>query len=322
MGTIGSPREASPADRRTDQGDVMRAVVVGGSGQIGGWLLRHLAARGHEVSGTFHTVPFPGLVHLDGSDLDVSSAWLREARPDLVFFPAGYTYVDGCQRAPARARAANVELPLALGHVAAELGARFVYFSTDYIFDGEDGPYAEADPPRAINVYGQSKLDAERSLTEALGDSALIVRTSWVYGPERQGKNFAYQLVRSLRQGRPLAVATDCSSNPSYGPDVAEVAVLLAERGLAGPIHVVGPEVMPRVEFARALARGFGLAPDLILGKTTSELGGGTPRPLAGGLRSDRLESLLPGRMRRVPAALDDFRRCLVPGGPWTDPNS
>ena len=300
----------------------MRAVVVGGSGQIGGWLLRHLAARGHEASGTYNTVAFRDLVHLDGADLDAASAWLRELRPDLVFFPAGYTYVDGCERDPAKSQAANVEQPLGLGRVAAEVGARFVYFSTDYVFDGSNGPNSENDPPGPINVYGRSKLDAERALSEALGELVLIVRTSWVYGPERQGKNFAYQLVRSLRQGRPLTVPTDMISNPSYGPDVAEVSVLMAERGLSGLFHVVGPEVMPRVEFARALANGFGLDPALILGKTTAELGGATRRPLVGGLRSERLEALAPGRMRRVPASIADFRRCLSSGEGWADPNS
>src|SRR5689334_21209578 len=106
----------------------MRAVVVGGSGQIGGWLLRSLRERGHEAIGTFATHALPGLVRLDGEDLGGAAAWLREQRPDVVFYPAGFTYVDGCEREPGRAWGANFEQPLHLARAAAEAGGRFVYF--------------------------------------------------------------------------------------------------------------------------------------------------------------------------------------------------
>src|SRR5688572_10381326 len=69
----------------------MKAVVVGGSGQIGGWLLRALGERGHEAVGTFATVAYPGLVHLDAADLKGSADWLRGQRPEVVFYPAGFT---------------------------------------------------------------------------------------------------------------------------------------------------------------------------------------------------------------------------------------
>src|SRR5579859_6604361 len=103
----------------------VRAVVIGGSGQIGGWLLWWLAQRGHEALGTYNSVPMPGLAHLDAADLAASADWLRAQRPDVVFYPAGFTWVDGCERDPHRARAANLEQPLNLARVAAELGARF-----------------------------------------------------------------------------------------------------------------------------------------------------------------------------------------------------
>ena len=87
-------------------------------------------------SGPTPRSPYPGLVPLDAADLAAAAAWLREQRPDVVFYPAGFTWVDGCERDPARARAANLDQPLNLARVAAEVGARFVYFSTDYVFDG------------------------------------------------------------------------------------------------------------------------------------------------------------------------------------------
>ena len=298
----------------------MRAVVVGGSGQIGGWLLRTLADRGHEAVGTYQSVPYPGLIRFAAGELPAAGAALTESRPDVVFYPAGFTWVDGCERDPARAFAANRDEPLAAARLAADAGARFLFFSTDYVFDGAAGPYAEDGPTRPLNLYGRAKLEAEEALADALGAAQLTIRTSWVYGPERQGKNFAYQLAKALRAGRSLTCPSDQVSSPSYGPDVALAAVMLAERGTSGLIHVAGPEVMDRVRFARALAEGFGLDPALILAGTTAELPQATPRPPDGGLRTPRLDALAPGLMRPMSRALDDFRKRLGAGEGWADP--
>jgi dTDP-4-dehydrorhamnose reductase len=300
----------------------MKAIVIGGSGQIGGWLLHSLATRGHEAVGTFCTVAYPGLEHLDGADLAASAAWLRERRPDVVFFPAGFTWVDGCEKDPDKARGANLHQPLNLARVAAEVGARFVYFSTDYIFDGTKGPYAEDATPNPLNVYGLAKLEAEQALSALLGDRLLIARTSWVFGPERQGKNFAYQLVKTLRAGKGLTVPIDQVSSPSYGPDVAEASVRLVEAGASGVYHVVGPEVMSRLAFARAIATAFDLDASLIQGKTTAEIGQGAPRPLDGGLLAPRLEAALPGLMKPLDRSLEHFRSVISEGGEWADPRA
>ncbi len=297
----------------------MRAVVIGGSGQIGNWLLRVLKDRGHSAVGTFATVPFPGLEPLDAANRDASAAWLRAQRPDVVFYPAGFTWVDGCERDPARAYASNLEEPLHLATAAADSHARFVYYSTDYVFNGQSGPYAEDAPVSPLSVYGRAKADAESAIRAALGDHALIARTSWVFGPERQGKNFAYQLIRSLSAGKSLTCPSDQRSNPSYGPDVALASVLLAEQERSGLVHVVGPDLCDRVQFAHALARGFKLDPDLIVSQTTAEIGQTTARPLDGGLKTLTLNEWLPDAIRPLDEAIKDFRR-LVPGEPWSDP--
>jgi dTDP-4-dehydrorhamnose reductase len=286
---------------------VLRAVVIGGSGQIGGWLLRVLEERGHDAIGTYSSAAFPGLVQLDAASRAAAAAWLLDQAPDVVFYPAGFTWVDGCERDRARAYAANFDEPLNLARAAAAIGARFVYFSTDYVFDGTNGPYSEQSLANPISVYGRAKLDAEKALADELGPAQLTIRTSWVYGPERQGKNFAYQLVRTLLDGKPLVCPGDQLSSPSYGPDVAWAAVLLAEERQAGLIHVAGPEVIDRVTFARAIARAFGLDERGIEGKPTAALGQAAPRPLCGGLLTPRLDVWRPGLMHSLAGALDEF---------------
>ena len=299
----------------------MRAVVIGGSGQIGGWLLRCLADAGHDAVGTYATVPTVGLVRLDASDRFGAADWIRSQRPDVVFYPAGFTWVDGCERDRARAFAANCDEPLNLARAVADTSARFVYFSTDYVFDGTSGPNDESDLPNPLSVYGTAKLAAERDLMNELGDLALVVRTSWVFGPERQGKNFAYQLVRSLKSRTPIVCPIDQVSNPSYGPDVARATVALVEATAHGLIHVVGPEVMGRVAFAQAIADAFDLDGTLVEGKMTAEFAQGAPRPLQGGLKTTRLDALKPGLMMRpLRESLADFRLCLGANQGWCDP--
>lgn len=300
----------------------LRAVVIGGSGQIGGWLLRVLAERGHTAVGTYATVPYPGLERLDAADLDASAAWVKSQRPDVVFYPAGFTWVDGCEQDPRRAYEANLEQPLNLARAAASLGAHFVCFSTDYVFDGLNGPYTEESPTSPLSVYGRAKRDAEDALRSELHASQLTIRTSWAFGPERQGKNFAYQLIRTLSAGKPMICPSDQISSPSYGPDVALNAVLLAEERQAGLIHVVGPEIIGRVAFARAIAEAFGLDAGLIQGKLTAELGQGAPRPLSGGLLTPRLDAWRPGAMRTLSQSLADFRQSLADPGlkDWVQP--
>lgn len=298
----------------------MRAVVVGASGQIGGWLSHWLEAGNHEIIGTYATVPFPGLIALNAEDGAAASRLLRENHPDVVFYPAGFTWVDGCERDPARARASNLDQPLHLAREAAGVGARFIYLSTDYVFDGTTGPDSESTTPNPLSAYGNAKRDAEIAIGEELGDSALIVRTCWVYGPERQGKNFAYQVVKALRAGKPVVCPADQTSTPSYGPDVAQAIVALVERRESGLIHVAGPDVMSRPDFARKIARVFGLDTSLIVARPTSELAQTAPRPLAGGLRTPRLDALLPGLMRPLQESLRDFRERLARSGIWADP--
>ncbi len=302
----------SSVDRDHGRTRGLRAVVIGGSGQIGGWLLRTLQERGHQATGTYASVSYPGLVPLDAGLMPEAAEWLAGQAPDVVFYPAGFTWVDGCERDPARAYAANLEQPLHVAWAAARAGARFVYFSTDYVFDGRDGPYAEDAPTSALSVYGQAKRDAELALASELGNKQLTVRTSWVFGPERQGKNFAYQLLRNLAAGKPTVTPSDQVSNPSYGPDVARAVVLLVEEGASGLIHVVGPEVIDRFRFALAIASSFGHDGRLIEAKPTSELGQGAPRPLRGGLLTGRLDAAHPGLMRPLAAALADFRQKLA----------
>ena len=285
----------------------MKAAVVGASGQIGGWLTHWLRQRGIQAVGSYATVPYDGLEHLDTSNQTAAARFVARHLPEIIFYPAGWTWVDGCEKDPARASAANVADPLNVARAGIEHGALFVYYSTDYLFDGTDGPNTETDTPKPLSVYGRVKLEAEQQLAETLGDQFLCLRTAWVQGPERQGKNFTYQVWRNLSQGKQMICPSDQVSNPTYGPDLAKVTVELALGGHRGIWNVAGPDLWARDELGRQIARHFGFDPGLIVGKTTAELGQPAARPLQGGLDAAKLQRLLPKCLRPLHEWLADF---------------
>ncbi|MEZ6188256.1 MAG: SDR family oxidoreductase [Planctomycetota bacterium] len=268
----------------------MRALVIGASGQIGGHLRSQLLARGDEVVGTYGSVAQPGLRALDLEDPDAACALVAEVRPDVVLLPAGWTWVDGNEDDRARSFLLNCEVPRRIAEACRDVGAVFVTYSTDYVFDGAAGPYAEDDPVHPLNVYGEAKLQAEREL-QATGAECLVLRTTTVYGPETQGKNFVYQLVRRLRAGQPFKIPSDQVATPSYGPDVAAATLGLLERGARGVWHVAGPDVLDRAAFALVACDVFDLDYDAIEVKTTAELGQRAERPLLAGLKTDKLRA-------------------------------
>ncbi|MGH2782185.1 MAG: SDR family oxidoreductase [Thermoleophilaceae bacterium] len=292
----------------------MRALVIGASGQVGAALLRVLRARGHEAVGTWAHAAFPGLVPLDFTDAAATERLIADTRPDWVVCPAALSHVDYCEEHPDEAFAANLHGPLAAAQAAARAGAGFVYYSSDYVFDGLDGPYAEDAAPRPLGVYGQSKWEGEQAVLGALA-RALVVRTSVVYGPERQEKNSAYQLLRACRPGgKGFRPAVDQRATPSYNEDVAAATVECCERELRGTWHLAGADVLDRMAYARLVCRVFELDASCLTPATTAELGQKAARPLAGGLRIARAESQLRTPLRGVEAGLRAMRAVLDGG--------
>lgn len=288
-----------------------RWLVIGGSGQVGRALLEVLPAASALATGRCGP----------GQQLDLCQLRLLPRRlddlftsfmPDVVVIAAGMTAVERCEEAPELADRVNHRAPALIARHAARHGARCVYLSSEYVFDGHRGPYDEEDQPRPLSVYGHSKLAGEHAVLEA-DPRSLLVRTTVVYGPEAAGKNFAYQLGDHLLRGTPMAVAADQVSTPTYNRDLARAMVAhVREPGSARTVHLSGPERLSRSAFARRLADGAGLDGSLIVALPTRQLHQRAPRPLDAGLVS-RVAS---PAMRTAAEAVDDWRR-LPSGRPW-----
>jgi len=291
----------------------MRALVIGASGQVGAALLRVLAARGHQAVGTWAHHAYPGLVPLDLADGASLVRLLGDLRPDWVLCPAALSHVDYCEEHPDEAFAVNVHAPFAAAKTAARAGAGFVYYSSDYVFDGVGGPFVEEHPPRPLGVYGRSKAEGEAAVLNAL-DRALVVRTSVVYGPERQEKNFVYQLIRACRSGQGFLPAVDQRASPSYNEDVATATVECCEREERGIWHLAGADTLDRMAFSRLVCRVFELDGSRLTPATTAELRQKAARPLDGGLDVGRARRLLKTPLRGAEEGLRAMKTALAGG--------
>jgi dTDP-4-dehydrorhamnose reductase len=252
----------------------VRIAVTGAGGGLGTAFLER-GTLGHDV------VPFTH-AELPVEQADAVLRAVKDVRPDAVLHLAAMTSVDGCQRNPAAARMVNVEGTVTVARAAREVGAVLVALSTDYVFDGEkEEPYDEEDEPGPVNVYGWSKLRAERAVRSVGGDW-IILRTSWVFGGEGE---FVRRSVERLAGGNEAAAIVDQVGTPTYVGHLAERLVPVIESGHRGVVHLAGPE--PSTWFdVLARARSLGGLPGDVVEQKADELDRPARRPRNSALTS------------------------------------
>lgn len=298
-----SPRRSPDGfSGRVSQMTELRALVIGASGLVGGALLRNL---GSGSIGTYRSRPRPNLRQLDATNRSAVAELIQEANPNVIFFPAANPNVDWCERDPAAAEIENLE-PLRATLDAART-VPLVAYSTDYVFDGAAGPYAESDATNPLSVYGRIKLELEDLVLAAAGT---VIRTVSVFGWEPPpARNFVLRLAASLSRGERARIPDDQIATPTYVEDLAAASIRIARAREGGIWHVAGEELMARDEFARMIAEVFEVDQSLIDGVPTAILGQPAARPLRSGLRTVRYhERFGTAPVRPVRTALQELR--------------
>jgi dTDP-4-dehydrorhamnose reductase len=283
----------------------MRILVTGASGFIGRTCLEQFGSD--QVVGTFHSRPGADLVRADLLDAVATRRLVEELRPEAVVHCAARPSVDWCEQNPDAARRLNYEATLNVLDAARPVGARVAFISTDYVFDGEAGPYAEHASTRPINVYGRLKLESERAVL-ADSDRHLVARTTNVYGFDPQSKNFLMAILPTMARGEAVSVASDQYGTPTLVADLCSVIRTLLGRDTGGVFHVAGPDYLNRVEWALAAAAAFGLPPGTVRGAATVNLDQAARRPMRAGLLSARLCA----ERVEAPRSLADGLRAMV----------
>ncbi len=224
----------------------MRVMITGGNGQLGRALAR---------TAQVEYVPFTH-TELDVSDFGSVHKTLAEVRPDLIIHAGAMTDVDGCERDPRAAFAANALGTQNVAAVAGDAGTRLLYVSTNFVFDGEqDDPYLEFSEPRPISVYGASKLAGEAAV-RALCSRHYVVRTSMVY--DESGRNFVNTMLHLAENHTSLRVVADQYGNPTYAEDLAIAIWKLIDIPAFGTYHLTNSGVASWHDWAVETFRAVG----------------------------------------------------------------
>src|SRR5438876_6944514 len=204
---------------------MMKIMILGTGGRLGAALAREF--QDYDVTG-FNREQF------DLSDLDGLRTTLDPMSFDVLINAAGFTNVDACETERDRAFLINAEAPGVLATICNAKDAKLIHFSTDYVFDGEKRtPYTEEDHANPISVYGESKLIGEKNLL-AVENHHLVVRVSWVFGPDRP--SFIDAMIKRAQENEKVAAIGDKFSTPTYTHDIAGMLPQFFDRGVEGGI--------------------------------------------------------------------------------------
>jgi dTDP-4-dehydrorhamnose reductase len=274
----------------------MKLFIVGASGLVGSNCLRWFTAQGWDVLGSYRSFAQEGLVCYDTLNLDDAGNFdICGWKPDVIVHCGALTHVDYCESHEQESYTQTVQSTKNLVELAKSCDARFVYLSTDYVFDGTSGPYREDAPVAPLSVYGRHKLEAE-SLVLNEAPNPLVLRVTNVYGDEARGKNFIARIIAQCREGASLTLKLpyDQYANPTNAADIARAMHLLLRDGHSGLFHIGGTDYMNRVSLALRVLQYFPGARYELQALPTAALGQPAKRPLLGGFISLKFASLYP----------------------------
>jgi dTDP-4-dehydrorhamnose reductase len=277
---------------------IERWLVTGASGQLGGHILRTLECRGRNAAvlaltrGREIAVSAPSLT-VDLADVTGLRAAVRGFRPTHVLHVAAMTAVSECFADRENAQILNTAATRVLAEAASECAARFIFSSTDMVFDGFAAPYCEADEPRPLSVYGQTKRDAELTLLSMPG--TLVVRIPLLYGVPCSPRPTTFvDQVAALRRRDPLKLFIDEIRTPVALSDAAEALIALARSDLTGVIHIAGPQRLSRFELVRLIAERLDIASPVLEPVSRLSIQAAEPRPADLSLDGRRFLSAFP----------------------------
>jgi dTDP-4-dehydrorhamnose reductase len=273
----------------------MRVTLFGASGLLGKALMGEWS--GDAVSG------------LNSRDADIRDAQgvlqaVRETKPEWIVLAAAYTDVDGCEGNPELAFAVNRDGAVNVATAAKEVGARLVFLSSDYVFDGKKtAPYETGDARNPQSVYGRSKAEAEIKLQELMPECC-IARTSWLFGSG--GKCFPDTILKLAASRPALDVVNDQRGSPTYAVDLARAIVELCRKNASGIVHVTNAGDCTWFEFAQEIVHDAKLA-TAVRPVSSQQMARPAPRPAYSVLSPARLHAL----GIEMPSWQDALRRYL-----------
>lgn len=282
---------------------VPKTAIIGAAGLVGHALLESFRRVHPDAVGT-DWLGREGLPVLDLARPDPSPLRLAESGHTWIVITAGLRDLVECERDKVYSRERNVVGTLALARRLAESGLKVVFFSSNAVFDGEQGGYAEDAPTRPIQEYGRQKREVELGLPEATAGRCLILRIGRVVGVRKGDGTLPDEMARRLTAGERVDAAQDQVFTPTLVDDIPPTLQALQQIDAAGVFHVAGPEAWSRLQIARRLAERLKADPSLVREIALADVPGGAIRPKNLSLRCDRLRGVSAPEMT-------PFSRCL-----------
>ncbi|MFI5251420.1 MAG: dTDP-4-dehydrorhamnose reductase [Bacteroidota bacterium] len=292
-----------------------RILITGSNGLLGQQLVDlftrcgdyNLILTSRQPQSVFaeETLPY---IQLDLTQRQKVRNVIEEFEPDVIINTASITDVDKCETDRETAWRTNVTGIENILAAAKLIGSTIIQISTDYVFDGKNGPYDELARPNPLNYYGRTKLAGE-NLINTSGVPAVIIRSMVLYGLGVGVKpNFGLWLLKNFIDNKPMRIVDDQIGNPTLVADLAYAILRVVERDHTGTYHIAGPDLVSRYDFALAFAETFSFNRKLITPVKTSALKQAAARPHNSGFITLKAETDLGIKMSGIERGLTIFR--------------
>jgi dTDP-4-dehydrorhamnose reductase len=290
---------------------VKKILIIGISGLLGNKIY-NLVKNEYQVFGTYntHKPSMENVYQLDVTKRADVFKLIGNIKPDFVIDTHALHNVDYCELHPEEAWLVNVEGTKNVAEACKTFGCKYVFISTDYVFDGKKAtPYTEKDKPNPLNYYAKTKLIAEEAI-KILTSDYIIARTAVLFGVGGLGKEpFALWLIKKLKNGEEVKAVIDQYNNPTLVDSLAEMLLTLCEKDKVGLFHITGKTNLNRYEFSLKIAEKFGLNKELIRPITTPELNQVAPRPRKVALDVSKVERATKLKALTIDEALNIFKQ-------------
>ena len=256
-----------------------KLLIIGASGLLGS-TAAELAAQDYEVHATYSSHIIKGFTHLDVTDSAAVANIFKKIKPDFVLDAHAMNDVELCEANQEDAWLINVEGTKNVANASKSAGAKYVYLSTDYVFDGtKTTAYTEEDNTNPINYYGKTKLTAEKLIEES-GADYIIGRTAVLFGTGIFEKvPFPLWVIEQLKSNKQVNLVDDQYNNPTLVDNLIDFLFTLMKKGENGIFHTTGKDSLSRYQFGLEIAKEFSLDKSLISPITSKELNQAAKRP-------------------------------------------
>jgi len=295
---------------RPEGKEVKTVLITGANGLLGQKLVCDFHPHYKVIACDLSPESFISSANLSYESLDITNRrqfgfQITFYHPEVIINAAAYTDVDGCEIHKDKAWATNVGGVRNLVNLCKKVRIKLIHLSTDYVFNGEEGPYSEDDPPDPVNFYGETKLESEKIIKDGRIDF-LIIRTNVLYGFGNKVKpNFFLSLLDKLSKNEKIKIVTDQFNNPTLVDNLSLCILEMAKKDISGIYHVAGSEYLSRYDFATKVASKFNLDENNILPTKTELLQQKAKRPHKGGLKIDKAQGILETKLLDVNQGLD-----------------